>query len=222
MDRNMYEFYVSFSALLVPIIGAIYFFTKYFQTGKPAFIWWALGMGSLMLFKVPNILFNAGVEIIQSEWYPYFFITLLAYIFSYFALTKGLASISGHAHIVLPRLFFSVLFFGAIFFGLVFLTNSGFPVWVGHVLFFIPAQLFLLHELRRGTKSKWSFGFICTALGVVALLITSMLYIFVQVFNPYPHDFWYIAVISSTTISVVQIAAGLLLIGGLRSIARSS
>lgn len=225
-------FYFSVIAFLISVGSGIYFLTWWIGTGgrhRPL-LYWAYGLGLLLLFKIPNILANGGAEIVQQDFYFFFFVTLLLYFLAYVALIKGLVLLAGFSYGVLTmrvfKLWFglAVIYFTLSFFAEYELTYA--PVWVGHLLFYIPAQLFLLHELlwvaRRasGSLAISRTGAAYAAAGVIVTFITSALYIAVQVW-PYPREFWYFSVISSSNISILQIISGLLLFIGLHIMARS-
>src|SRR3990167_7865239 len=99
-------------------------------------------------------------------------------------------------------------------------------MWIAHILFYIPAQIVLLYTLQRLRKQLSELtaisrtGIVLSASGVIVLLLTSIMYIFVQI-RPNSKEFWYFSVISSPNISVLQIISGVLLFFGLHSLTQS-
>ena len=226
-------FYLSLVAFIISIASGIYFFAWWLTSGRrhSLLLYWAYGLGSLLLFKIPNILANARVEISQENFYPFFFVTLLLYFLAYFSFLQGLDFFIQSAPSKSIRGLFTAWFgVAVIYFALSFFVESPdgviFPVWVGHVLFYIPAQIYLLYKLCRLEKNSEEqivisqIGVHLAVLGVFVLLLTSVFYIFVQVW-PYSQRFWYLSVISSPNISILQIISGLFLFFGFRIIAKS-
>ena len=225
-------FYLSLSALLISLGSGIYFLAWWLQRRKkyPFLIYWAYGLGALLWFKIPNILANAGFEIVQQEFYLFFFVTLLAYFLAYFALIRGLVFFRKSPHNKRVLGFFAMWFGAAvIYFALSFFAGYELtyaPVWAGHLFFYIPVQLFLLYKLWQVVKESAEsiaisrIGATLTAAGVLVSITSSVFYIFIQT-GPYPQEFWYFSVISSSSISLLQIISGLLLFFGLHAIARS-
>lgn len=220
------NFYFSLIAFVISIASGAYFLWKWLATGKQrAFLlYWAFGLGSLLSFKIPNILANAAVIINQEDFYPFFFFALLANFLAYFALILGLETLAPPYVRKSSRAILGFWFgIAATYFAFGFLI-PGFgvdmaPAWVGHILFYIPAQVLLLHELKSVPVAKRSAKLMVT-LGTLSLLLTSIIYILVQV-GPYPPEFWYFSVISSNEISILQIFSGLLLFFGFRAVALS-
>lgn len=209
------NFYLSLTALLSSLGLGIYFFFLWFESNrKHAFLlWWALGFGVLLLFKIPNILTNGGINIIQTDFYPFFYLTVLLSIISHCAFARGISQVTH-----LPTGKFAMWFFAlllsvaAVYFYLTFFVK-GFeityaPAWAGHVLFFIPIQLFMLSKLWRAVRDLQisRTGIIFSALGILSLFVSSLLYIAVQVY-PYPRWYWYSSVVNSSAIPIVQILA---------------
>ena len=227
-----FSFYFSLIAFLIHIIGGIYFFVWWIISGRKhlPLLYFAYGLGVFLLFKIPNILANFGVTIVQKDFYPFFFISLLLYFSAYIVLIKGVILLSGFSYRKLLSHFFkawfgvAVFYFALSFFGGYELTYA--PVWMGHILFYIPAQFFLLNELwwasRRGAdpQSISGFGVICAAMGTIGAFAASILYIVVQTMSS-SRVFWYFSAVSSWSISIVQIISGLFLFVGLYSMARS-
>lgn len=221
------NFYLSLTAFLVYLAGGVYFlFWWITRKGQPKFLlFFALGMGMFLWFKIPNILANTHINFVQQNFYPFFFITLLFHLLAYFALIKGLAFFTQYSRGKYIARSFMVWFGLAIlYFALTFFVPNFdvtyTPVWAGHLLFYIPAQLFIGHELWRISKQQANApivpktGIALMASGIILLLASSVLYIFIQVW-PYPRKFWYFSVISSPGISVLQILSGLCLFFGL-------
>ena len=226
-------FYLSLAAFLVSLGSGIYFFAWWAKSGRQhrLLLWWAFGSGSLLLFKIPNILAHAQVKISQEKFYPFFFITLLAYFLAYFALARGFAFFTEFSHGKLIVGLFGLWFVAAAaYLASAFLVPgigvANAPVWMAHLLFYIPVQMFLFYELWRVKKRPSgpvpvpNAGVVCAGAGVALLFITSILYISVQI-GPYPREFWYVSVLSSQSISLLQIASGILLLFGLRVFAQS-
>src|SRR3989344_5511196 len=86
-------FYFSLAALLVSVGGGIYFLVWWVKSGGryPLLFYWAYGLAFLLLFKIPNILANAQVGFVQTDFYPFFFVTLLMSFLAYFAFIRGFA-----------------------------------------------------------------------------------------------------------------------------------
>lgn len=192
---------------------------------------WAYGLGGLLLFKIPNILANAGFRVVQENLYQFFFGTLLIYFLAYFAILHGLCFFTKFARCRLTAVLSLFWIAGAtLYFAASFLIPSlgveRAPVWVSHIIFYIPVQLLLLITLwrihRQPTESLTvsKTGVVLTSGGVVALFFSSVLYVSTQT-GPYPRAFWYFSVISSEQISVLQIIGGVLLFLGLRIFAKS-
>ena len=227
------NFYLALIAFLISLGSGIYFLVWWFKSGRRyrLLLCWACGLGSLLWFKIPNIIANAKIEVVQEDLYPFFFVTLLIYFLAYFALIRGFAFFTkfsnGESIVGLFALWFwaAILYFASSFL----VQNIGVsdaPVWVGHLLFYIPSQIFLLYELWRVTKrparpfiiSNTSIAL--TAMGIISLLMSSVLYIAAQAIT-YPKEFWYFAVIYSSNISSLQIISGILLFFGLRGFMKS-
>ena len=225
--------YLALAALLISIGSGLYFLGWWYLTGKKYrfLLYWAWGLGTLLLFKLPNILINAEVEIIQEDLYPYFFVTLLLYFLAYFALIRGFAFFAGSSNIDRIAKWFTfgfilaVLYFAASFF-IPGIGVKNAPVWAAHLLFYIPAQVLLLREIWKAArqpvrpKAISSPGLVLTAAGLICLTITSIIYITAQI-GPYPAEFWYLSVVFSPDISLWQVASGILLFLGLASFGRS-
>ncbi|MCR4274501.1 MAG: hypothetical protein NUW02_00400 [Candidatus Campbellbacteria bacterium] len=218
-------------AFLVSIVSGLYFLVLWFLSGrKHAFhLYLTFGFVFLLLFKMPNIIINANITVVQRDLYPFFFITLILHLLAYFLFIEVLAMLKPFSHhkafTVVSAI---VLILSGVYFSLSFLiptfdTNYA-PVWLSHVLFFIPMQIFLLFKLRDIKQQQLSSfsvvsksGIFFVMSGVLTLLVTSLLYIFVQVGLP-QQSFWYLSVISSPWISVLQIIAVPLLFFGFRAI----
>lgn len=225
-------FYFSLFAFLISVASGIYFLAWWIGSRgryRPL-LYFAYGLGALLLFKIPNIVANAGVVIVQQDFYPFFFITLLLYFLAYIALMRGLVLFADFSYSAMTVRFFkiwfgaAVLYFAFSFFAGYELTYA--PVWAGHLLFFIPAELLLFHELRsvarRPADSQTPIsrsGAISATIGALVSVATSILYIVVQVW-PYPRELWYFSAASSASISILQIASGLLFFFGLRAMVR--
>ena len=226
-------FYLSLVASIISVASGIYFFLWWFRSERRhlLLLYLAYGLGSLLLFKIPNILANAKIEIFQEDLYPFFFITLLLYFLAYFAFLRGLDFFSQFPQKnYINKLFIAWFGIAVTYFALSFFVQGPdgaiFPVWVGHILFYIPVQIYLLYKLfKLETKPKGKItvpqiGVYLAVLGVFVLLLTSIFYIFVQV-RPYSQGFWYLSVISSPNISILQIVSGILLFFGFRILAKS-
>ena len=225
------HFYLAIIAFLASITGGIYFLTLWFRYEKKhtLLLYWAFGFGFLLLFKIPNILANTELTIVQHDIYAFFFVTLLLYFLAYPLFIEGLSTIRPFRYQKLFVLVGRILFpFSAVYFFFSFFV-SGFdisyaPVWVSHLLFFIPAQLFLFFRLwdiaRQATLypviSK--IGAQVAMLGTVGLFTTSILYVLVQV-GSVQRILWYVSVVSSPWISALQIITITLLFFGFRSMA---
>lgn len=233
INMQVSVFYLSLIAFLISIVGGMYFLVWWIKSARQHqfLLYWAYSLGSLLWFKIPNILANAGVKIAQEEFYSFFFVTLLAYFLAYFALIRGFAFFTGFPRSKFVMTIFAIWFGAAIaYFTLGFLVRDigvlYAPVWIGHLIFYIPEQLVVLYALRRAAKqpvqtfSVPRTSVALTAVGVVLLVMSSVFYVAVQV-GPYPKEFWYFAVVSSSGISFTQIVSGLLLFFGLRGFAKS-
>ncbi len=227
-------FFFSLFALLVYLFSGFYFLYLWLRTGRrfPFLLLWAYGFGTILLFKVPNILTNAHAGIVQYNLYPFFFVTLLLHFLAYSALIFGLIPFRGFSlkkHFIY---FLLVWFAGSVAYYFLSFFVEGFdvtyaPVWAGHLLFFIPVQICLLFRLWR--VWQWSSspsrrisrsGVILAVLGTLALTGTSVLYIVTQV-SVLQRHYWYYSVVSSSWISILQIVSGVLLFLGLRALVRS-
>lgn len=215
MTANV-NFYLSLAALLISAGGGVYFLSWWFRDGRRNrfLLLWAGSLGMLFWFKIPNILANAGITIVQQDFYKFFFVTLLMYLLAYMALMRGLLFFTKCPYGGLMSGFMYTWFIVAVFyFSLSFLMPglelTYAPVWAGHVLFYVPAQLFILYELFRVSRRPDMAlvpraGIIFTGLGVILFLASSVLYIFVQTYS-YPLEFWYLSAISAPSISLFQI-----------------
>lgn len=225
-------FLLSLTAFLISIGSGAYFLWWWIKSGRryAILLYWAYGLGALLLFKVPNIIANAGVKIVQRDFYISFFATLLGYFLALFALRHGLSFFSDHSRGILINIFFKLWFGVAVaYLSLSFFAGgelSFAPVWGAHILFYIPAQLFLLRDLGRLAK-KFPPSFVIPSLGkklsiagTILLVIISILYIGTQIFS-HSREFWYFSVTASPVISLLQIISGILLFLGFRALARS-
>lgn len=226
-------FFFSLAALLICVLSGGYFLYLWFSTGKkfPFLLLWAYGLGTLLWFKIPNILINAGFGAVQSNLYVYFYITMLIGFLAYPALIWGLISFRGFSQKKYYISFFLIWFFAsAAYYSLSFFVEgfdiSYAPVWAGHLLFFIPAQICLLFRLWR--TGQWSSpvhkipksAVVFASLGTYILTCTSVLYILTQI-GVAQRGHWYYAVISSPWIALLQILSGVLLFFGFRILALS-
>lgn len=226
-------FTLSFSALAIALFGAVWFVTWWFvRTDRPQILlWWAYGMFALLLFKIPNILVNADVAVFQKDFYPFFFVTMTAYFLSFFAFIRGLMHISkrsfGDRTVLYLRIWFlaCIAYFALAFFAPGF-DVSYTPVWVSHLLFYIPAQILLLKTLFNVLNVPTAFprpfgaGIICAVSGTITLMFSSVFYILLQVSAVRP-EHWYYTIVSSSMISVLQIASATLLFLGFLFLGRS-
>ena len=219
-----FTFYISLGSFIVFFGAGIYFFTWWLKSNRhhQFLLYFALGLGGFLWFKIPNILANAHIEIVQQDFYLFFFVTLLAHFLAYFSIIKGLTFFTEFSYKKSVLYYFSLTFFVPGFD----LTYA--PVWASHLLFFIPVQLCILYELWHIAKNPVKsltvpfpgvmlFG---TGTGVIFLIASSLFYIFVQIW-PYPQEFWYFAVTTSTNISFLQIISGLFLFFGLCVLSQS-
>lgn len=226
-------FFLSLVALLISVFSGVYFLYLWFTSGKKhAFLlFWAYALGTILWFKIPNILINAGFSAVQSDYYIFFYVTLLVGFLAYPALIWGLISFRGFSQKKYYISFFLIWFFAsAAYYSLSFFVEgfdvSYAPVWAGHLFFFIPAQICLLFRLWR--TGQWSSpthnipksSILLASLGTYILTCTSILYILTQI-GAVHRGYWYYAVISSPWISVLQILSGLLLFFGFRILALS-
>lgn len=229
------NFYSSLISVLVSVGVGIYFLFYWVETGrKDSFLlWWATGFGLLFLFKIPNVLVNAGLHIVQVDLYPFLFIGLLLYLLAHFAFVRGLAhtmpvmgarSMTGFFAVMLlgATVYFSFSFFA----GLIGMARA--PVWGSNVLFYIPIQIFIAYKLNSamtaGLPESHAIshaGVTLTLLGMLALLTSSVFYIIVQT-HPYTLAFWYLAVVNTPIVSIAQILAVLLLFFGFRIFVKDS
>lgn len=218
-------------AFVASIIGGVYFLVLWFSSGKKHvhLLYWAFAFSFLFLFKLPNIIANANITLVQHDLYPFFFITLLLYLLAYFLFVDGLSCLRSFLHQkVLTTFSKIVLILASLYFFLSFFVPkfdvSYAPVWFSHVLFFIPAQIFLFLRLQTfgqessehpGVSKK---GILFAKLGSVMLFVTSVAYILVQT-DSAQRIFWYASVVSSPWISFLQIVAVVLLFFGFRAMA---
>lgn len=222
------NFYFSLASVLTSVAAGAYFLVYWFSTGRKDsyLLWWALGFFVLYIFKIPNVLINAGFNIVQTDMYPILFFGLLLYLISHFALVKGLAHWIHNMNEPSVMGFFAVMFFSAvIYLYLTFFVPGGTtnaPAWGSNALFYIPIQIFILYKLGQATKDVAEsytvshVSLILTSLGMLALVASSILYIVVQV-RPYSRMFWYLAVVNTPLVSIVQVAAIVLLFFGFHS-----
>ena len=226
-------FYFSLIAFFVSIGSGFYFWRLWSKNGKRHYflLFWAFCLGTFLLFKIPNVLVNARVPIIQDNLSVFFFITLCLYLLAYFALIAGLelfADFRGRG--LYSKRFTAWLAIAVIYFAVTFLAPASLAkfasIWMGHLLFYIPAQVFLFRNISRAVKLTQNsinpprYGIYLLQLGVVALFLTSVFYIWTLI-NPQPASFWYFSVISSPDTSILQIISGLLLFFGFRALAKS-
>ncbi len=225
------NFFFASLAFLISILSGVYFLRLYFSSGKKHtfLLYWAFGLGATLWFKIPSIIVNTHIQIVQPSLYTFFYVTLLVYFLAYFALIRGLMPFRGFSHKKLFYVFASLgIASSAFYFYFTFFVH-GFditytPVWAGHLLFFIPVQLLLLFRLFR--IMQWSLysskiskvGILLTAFGTVTLSITSFLYMLVQT-ESVQRSFWYYSVATSSSISILQIVSGLLFFFGFRALA---
>lgn len=229
------NFYLSLISVLFPVAAGIYFLFYWFEAGrKDAFLlWWAIGFGLLFLFKIPNVLVNAGLSIVQVDLYPFLFIGLLLYLFAHFAFVRGLARIMPVMGERVMTGFFAVMFLGAtIYFSFSFFAGfigmARAPVWGSNVLFYIPIQIFIAYKLNSAmtaglpeSRAISHAGITFTLLGMFALVASSILYIIAQT-HPYTLAFWYLAVVNTPIVSIAQILAVFLLFFGFRIFAKDA
>ena len=225
------NFYFALFALLVSIGNGVYFFIRWLNTKRQHLflLYLSGGLASLVLFKVPNIIANAGYQISQQDFYSFFFITLLIYLLGVFSLIHAVRLMNNQGRISGRTFFFTLWFVVAIFYlGANFFIKGlsmAYPLWVAHLIFFIPAGLILLYELyrlffavKRFTMPKTSF--MATTLATILLVTTSILYIIILM-RPNSDIFWYVFVVSSTSVSFIQLIIGILLFFGFRSLAKA-
>jgi len=223
-----FNFYFSLISVLASVGAGAYFLVYWFANGRKDsyLLWWAFGFASLYIFKIPNVLINAGFHIVQTDVYPVLYFGLLLYLISHYAFVRGLASWIHNLNEPTVTGFFAVMFFSAvIYLCLSFFAPGGTmsaPVWGSNALFYIPIQIFILYKLAQAAKEVVEsyaishVGLILTSLGMLALVASSILYILVQV-GRYPRAFWYLAVVNTPIVSIVQIAAVALLFFGFHS-----
>ena len=211
-------FYLSLIAFFISIGSGVYFTVRWFVSGKKYtfLLYFAYGLGAQLLFKIPSILANGGAKFDQHDFYLFFYITLLAYFLAYFSLIKGLSYFENPVQnkFALGVPFFVLFSIAVVYFALSFFVNNSYaPVWAGHIIFYLPAEFLLLHKLQQlhkqpqKSEADLKIGVKWSIFGTFLLMITSIFYIYTQVY-PYPQQFWYVSVISSPTISLLQIASG--------------
>lgn len=214
----MITFWFSLLSLLIPVLAGLYFLTKWYLTGLKHryLLFFGLSLLFIQLFKIPNILINAGNSLAPSILNPFFFVSLALYFFSYYLLIVGLFDFVRHK-IGKKLNLLSVLWFLALvlYYSVSFFVPKGyldFPVWPGHVLFFIPAELatfWYFNKLIVPSKQK-----AILILSVYLFFVTSIGYIYVQT-GPSSGFLWYTFVTLSWGISLLQILATALLSVGL-------
>lgn len=223
-------------AFSIFIGSALYFAKLWLQTKRKYsfLLFFALGFGSSLLFKVPNLLKNLGIPIHQQDFYFYFLVTLFLYLLSYYFFIKGLQSLHHkiwrwHTNIIFMLMScFLILYLSVSFF--VDGMNPILPVWVSHIIFFIPAQFYffvMLYKLIKTEigendkiKNELSQPTFFLMVGIYLLFTTSIAYIIVQT-GSFSDRFWFLNVASSWGITVIQCLAGMALFLGLRSFAKT-
>ncbi|MBI2414891.1 hypothetical protein HYV31_03620 [candidate division WWE3 bacterium] len=224
-------FYLSLAALFFSIVSGTYFAVSWFTTGrKHSFLlYFSYGLGTQLLFKIPNMLANGNMKIVQQDFYVFFCITLLAWFLAFFSLIKGIRLLSPPRQ---PRLTTNWMFFVWLGLAITYFMISFFvsdvyaPIWFSHVLFYIPAQCLLLYEVRQlylqtsNTDFTTRRGVWWIANGVVFLIATSCFYIYRQVY-PYPPQLWYMSVITSPGIAGLQVVESFLLMVGFYKLTQS-
>ncbi|OGZ11655.1 MAG: hypothetical protein A3D67_00485 [Candidatus Lloydbacteria bacterium RIFCSPHIGHO2_02_FULL_51_22] len=228
------NFYLSFSVLLVSFLSGGFFLWRWAhgKRHQTFLLYWGVGFLFLSLFKIPNILAHAGVPIVQTDFYSFFFVTLVAYLLSYCAFNRGLETFIKTPRRTTGIFCFSALLVAAIFyFALTFFKGpiTSYPVWLGHIFFYIPAQLFMLHTVwltsfpLKTTLAIPHEATALAALGILLLLVSSLFYIFLQAWpHPLQPQFWYFSVINSSALSLIQIISQIFLFFGLRGFAHAS
>jgi len=206
-------------------LGGVYFLGAWFISSKKKlqYLYAAIALCSFLLFKIPNILLNAGVFVLQTKWYIFFFVTMLLHLLGYFLLTNLFIAYvrqpRQNRYRVAFKTIFVVLFtIATAYFAASFISGGAdtfAPVWKSHLLVFIPAEictfislLLVLKYHLEHLKSK--LPVYVALISVIFLLLSSVMYILVQTGTP-PMQFWYLWVISAWSVSLVQYIAGGLL-----------
>jgi hypothetical protein len=225
----LYNFLSSLCSLLIPLFGGFYFIYKWHKTKQNHQYLLSFGLCLLFiqLFKLPNILINAGFEISQAILNPYFLVTLCLYLVSFYFLTSGFLIFYQQKLRIIKTLFLSLISILIIYYFISFFIPTHplyLPVWLGHVFFFIPAQFITLFVFYKTTSfwhrynlAKSKFFISCS---LYLLFSASVAYIYVQT-GPFTHLLWYVNVIMSWGISVLQIFAMIFLFLGLYFMAKS-
>lgn len=221
-----------FIVLVIAAVAGIFFLGWWFARGRthPSFFLWGIGFLFLFSYKLPSVFLHAGVtNFTQEELNPYLFLTLVLYFVALFVFIKGLSYVRPDRGV---KTFFEryfpfwaaaavVYFFLSLFVPAAAVSYA--PVWMGHVLFFIPAQLFLLQGLWRLKNRPEFFAArqyaMSAVFGALLLVVSSLQYIAVQV-TAIKRSYWYFASISSWETSLVQVLSAAFLFVGFFGIAR--
>jgi hypothetical protein len=221
------NFWFSFFSLLIPISGGLFFLSKWIKTKQKNqfLLLFGLCLLSIQLFKLPNVLINAGFVIPQHFLNPYFLATLLLYLLGFYFLVKGYLNFAQISNRVVNWIFLVVAILLVIYYFIsFFVPKTSLPVWPGHILFFIPAQLTTLivyyKTVRKNARlSSLAIPNFFILMSNYLLFVTSIAYIYTQT-GPLSHMFWYAFVTLSWGISVLQILAYTTLFLGLYFLTR--
>lgn len=221
------NFWFSFFSLFIPISGGLFFLIGWQKTKQKSqfLLLFGLGLLSIQLFKLPNILINAGFAIPQYILNPYFLATLLLYLLGYYFLARGYLDFAKISNRVVDWFFLVIAILLVIYYLIsFFVPKASLPVWPGHILFFIPAQLIMLtvyyktvsNNMHLPNLSKANFFILMSN---YLLFTTSIAYIYTQS-GPVSHGLWYVFVTLSWGISILQILAYVSLLLGLYFLTR--
>lgn len=223
LEMVYFNFWLSLLSLLVPVVGGFYFLQKWLvsQRKHAYFLFFGLSLLFILLFKVPNILINAGLEILPTSLNPYFLITLTLHLVSFYFLVKGFLHFYQQSQRKVEPFFYSLVTLLLVYYFISFFVPFApfpLPVWLGHIFFFIPAQLITLlifykiNNTALGLNSVRSKFFIIWSLYL--LFATSIAYIYTQT-GPSSQTLWYVYVTLSWGISALQIFSMFFLFLGL-------
>lgn len=197
------NFYLSFGALLVGIVGGVYFLIQWltYSFFKPA-LFWGIGMLCLFIFQIPTVLANIGFKFTLTEFNPFFFFAVSVSFVGVIAVYFGIISLMAH---VTRKLYmaFSVWLVVALAFFSYFFVNSmqftnHFPAIALMLLFFLPVNILSFIQIFRLRKyDSVSHSGACEK-GLV-MLAWSLLcsigrnIIIMWGFIVYPSSFWFLA-----------------------------
>jgi hypothetical protein len=213
---------LSLGALLIGILGGLYFFCEWLRHKHASAFFWALGLFCLFLFQIPAILGDAGVRFVLTQFNLFFAVSFPISFFGLIMIYFGILSLTEpfprNAYLVFSVWFSASLLFFTKYFFLNQTVTSHWPLYGAILLFFLPVHILNLWALFSFSIANQCPRNCPYMLGITALTLSLLCgigrnIVLLKWFATYPPAFWFLA-LQPEILFWLQISGSVLLLAG--------